>query len=615
MRRILCFLVVVLSTSAAFADEQWVEVKSPHFQLITDGGERRGREVLQRFEEMRAGFGVLFNKLNVNISVPLTIVAFRNNKEIKRYGPMFNGKPVEDAGFFQMGEDRNFIAIDLSAPQENWGVVFHEYAHLLINSNLSQLPPWFDEGYAEYCSSLTVEGKFLKLGLPVTSDVEQLRDNRWITVTDLFSLKHESRDYNEGDRRSVFYAESWLLVHYLISTKQIPKTAVYLMLTEQQHMPVADSIQKAFGTDGNALLKELQKYFQGSVHYFQAPAPAGIDHIEVEARPLPPLEAQATLADLHYHEHDHQEEGIAEFEQIVKQEPDNALANRELGYAYLRKIDYPRAAEFFQHAAQKGSNDARVHYYTALLLARQSSATEHVTQGQFILHGGDPDQLKQIVSESKRAVELDPGYSDAWGLLGYAQSAQGSIADAIASTKRAIDLAPRNNSYRMNLASMLLQDKRYDEASQLLSTLQAAENPVMAAQAQQMQEFIEKARDYEKQRAAIQAENARLQTASAGGKAADTDSHAEPQVAAIPVANARAGFAKGKIVKIECSGDSADLTLQSGSKQMHLHVPNTKSVALIGADKFSCGWRNQPVAINYSILGENEFSVISIELP
>ena len=131
----------------------------------------------------------------------------------------------------------------------------------------------------------------------------------------------------------------------------------------------------------------------------------------------------------------------------------------------------------------------------------------------------------------------------------------------------------------------------------------------MAAQVQQMLEFVEKARDYEKQRAAIESENARLQTASAPAKDAEGD------VSAIPVAVARVGFAKGKVVKVECSEDSAELTLQSGSKQMHMHVRNTKSVAIIGADKFSCDWRNQPVAINYSILGENNFSVISIELP
>lgn len=609
MRRLLSVLLLLFSTSFAVADEQWVEIQSPNFQLITNGGEKRGREVLQSFEQMRAGFGVLFNKLNVNISVPLTIVGFRSRKEMVRYGPMFNGKPVDDAAFFQMGEDRNFVVIDLSVPSEQWaGIVFHEYAHVLINSNLPSLPAWLDEGYAEYCSSLVVEGKFVKLGLPVASDVEQLRDNRWLPLPDLLAIKHDSRDYNEGNRRSVFYAESWLLAHYLLNTKQIQRAGLYLALHEQQGIAIPEAVQKAFGMDVNAFMKELQKYFRDNLHYFQAPAPAGVDHIESHARPLSPLEAQVTLADLHYHARDHQEEGIAEFQQIVKQEPDNATANRELGYAYLRKQDYARASEFFERAAKKGSNDARVHYYTALLLAREASGPEQAPAGQLILLSTDNERIEQILAESKRALELDPSYSDAWGLLGYAQSVQGSLADAITSTKRALELAPRNDSYRINLASMLMQDKKYDQAGDLLTSLKSTDNPVMAAQVQQMLEFLQRVRDYDNQHADNQAENARLATSSAEQNKADVD-------APLPANHGRVAFAKGKIVKVECTGESANLLLETGSQRLAMHVRSTQTVALIGADKFSCNWHNQPVAINYSILGENDFSVISIELP
>lgn len=126
------------------ADQQWVEVSSPHFSVITDGGEKRGREVGLRFEQMRMAFGVIFQKVNVN-TAPLEIVAFRNNKELKRYAPLYQGKPIDVAGFF-LGDsvhgrtannaDRQYIALDLS-DEDNWGTVFHEYAHLLISNNVS----------------------------------------------------------------------------------------------------------------------------------------------------------------------------------------------------------------------------------------------------------------------------------------------------------------------------------------------------------------------------------------------------------------------------------------------------------------------------------------------
>jgi hypothetical protein len=60
-RFIAVFFAINLSfIGACFAgDPQWVEVHSPHFSVITDTGEKRGREVALKFEQMRAVFGAL----------------------------------------------------------------------------------------------------------------------------------------------------------------------------------------------------------------------------------------------------------------------------------------------------------------------------------------------------------------------------------------------------------------------------------------------------------------------------------------------------------------------------------------------------------------------------
>src|SRR6202050_3448563 len=148
-----------------FAGEtQWVEVRSPNFSVITDAGEKRGREVAMRFEQMRGVFGALMTKANVNLPVPLQIVAFRNTKEMRQVAPLFNGKPTQLAGLFQEGGDRNFIMLDMSV-ENPWAVVFHEYAHQLMNGNLQgELPAWFEEGFAVYFSSIEVDGKEARVG-------------------------------------------------------------------------------------------------------------------------------------------------------------------------------------------------------------------------------------------------------------------------------------------------------------------------------------------------------------------------------------------------------------------------------------------------------------------
>src|SRR5271165_7282626 len=106
---------LVLASRLGYAGEpQWVEVRSPNFSVITDAGDKRGRDVALHFEQMRSVFGTLMTKAHVNLAVPLQIVAFRNSKEIRQMAPVFNGKPAEVGGLFQGGDDHSFILLDMS---------------------------------------------------------------------------------------------------------------------------------------------------------------------------------------------------------------------------------------------------------------------------------------------------------------------------------------------------------------------------------------------------------------------------------------------------------------------------------------------------------------------
>src|SRR6185437_12108590 len=51
---LIVFSVLALTRFSYSGDASWVEVTSPHFSVVTDAGEKRGREVAIRFEQMRA---------------------------------------------------------------------------------------------------------------------------------------------------------------------------------------------------------------------------------------------------------------------------------------------------------------------------------------------------------------------------------------------------------------------------------------------------------------------------------------------------------------------------------------------------------------------------------
>ena len=77
-----------ITLSAFGSDPTWLEIRSEHFSMITNAGDKRGREVAMRFEQMRAVFGALMTKANVNLLVPLQIVGFRNTKEFRQFAPL-----------------------------------------------------------------------------------------------------------------------------------------------------------------------------------------------------------------------------------------------------------------------------------------------------------------------------------------------------------------------------------------------------------------------------------------------------------------------------------------------------------------------------------------------
>ncbi len=600
--------VLALSAIAhAFADDaHWIEVKSPHFSVVTDAGEKRGRETAMRFEQMRAVFGTLMTKAKVNLPIPLQIVAFRNSKEFRQFAPLWNGKAVQLAGLFQGGEDRSFIMLDMST-ENPWSVVFHEYAHQLMNGVLSaRVDPWFEEGFAEYFSSIEVDSKEARVGKIPEDEYLVLEQNGMMKVADLFQVQQNSSTYNEsGSHRTVFYAESGIVVHYLYDNNLILKLSQYFDLKMSRNVPVENAIQQGLGMSAADFDKALHNYVSGGhFQYYRIPTPANIVSGEYVTRPLSPADSGAVLADIHLHSRDYREKAISEFQEILNTDPNNASACRGLGYAYLQKQDLTRAAEFFKRAAQGDSKDPRVHYYSALLMSREGAFTNH-------------SDLPEMIRQLDTAIALDPEFADPYSLLAFAQMYAGDPAKGLVSMQKAVSLSPRNENYQFDLAQMYLNNQQTGPAIAILQTLTRSSSPEVAARASGT---LEQAQQFEgslKEQAASSSEIAHEKDGEAaenGPMRVDKSSTAEDAVGSVSNQTAP-NFLKGTIVGVDCSAlPNATLTVVSGGKTWKMQVSDSKHVLLIGADVFSCSWSKQKVALNYRQIGAGAGQVVSIEV-
>ncbi|HEY3972804.1 MAG TPA: tetratricopeptide repeat protein [Candidatus Sulfotelmatobacter sp.] len=603
------FSTIPISTiPSVFAGEpQWVEVRSPNFSVATDAGEKRGREVALRFEQMRAVFGALMTKAKVNLAVPLQIVAFRNTKEMRQIAPLWNGKPTQVAGLFQGGSDRSFIMLDLST-EDPWAVVFHEYAHQLMNGNLqTQADPWFEEGFAEYFSSIEVDGKEARVGKIPRDEYLILQQVGMMKIADLFKVRQNSQTYNEsGDHRTTFYAESGMLMHYIYDNQLLLKVADYFDLKINKHLPVEDAIQQAFGISAPQFDKALRNYMSaGRYKYYPIPAPANIAASNYSSRPLSPADANAVLADIHLHSRDYQDKAIAEFQDILKADPNNAAACRGLGYAYLQKQDFGQAAPYFKRASEMDSKDPRVHYYTALLMARESGFSSRA-------------DIPALTQELETSISLDPTFADSYALLAFAQTTSGDSAKALATMQKALAIDPRNENYRFNLANIYLANRQPDKAIAVLQSIQNSGNPEIASRVESALANVRQFQEMTKSGGSpvlLVRDNGvpddgdgKSASSAAGAQASSTTATATKWGAPT--------FLLGTLNSVDCSTEpSALLVVSSGSKMLNLRVADRNHVILIGADRFSCSWAKQKVAVNYrQSAGGSETDVVSLEI-
>src|SRR5579884_2427900 len=244
LRPALVFIISFAGIAQAFASDSWYQIQSPHVTVLTFANERRVREVAARFEQMVELFGETFQRKSVSVPVPLHVVAFRTRVEMDPYTPRVNGMVPSAPAFLETGADRNYIGINLAA-ENPWPKVFHDFSHVLLHGNFPPTPAWFDEGLAEYYSTLQIGNKGEQVGEFAPDLAHTLLASPWTNLDQLFAAQPAARE----DRSSVFYAESALAVNYIISKQQIGQVAKFLQLTQLQQQPVPQAITEAFGVD------------------------------------------------------------------------------------------------------------------------------------------------------------------------------------------------------------------------------------------------------------------------------------------------------------------------------------------------------------------------------
>jgi tetratricopeptide (TPR) repeat protein len=684
---------VLLSSlpAPAASEPPWIEVHSTHFTVITDAGEKRGKEVALRFEQMRAVFAILLTKDRLNQPLPMTILAFKNDKDYYQLAPLTHvvgqaqGQPTNVPGFFLPGEDQNFIALNLFEPGP-WLAVAHDFAHMLLDDNYPPAQGWFDEGLAEYFSSIRVDDKRVEIGgdpelhastttdlldnqhetHPPKSLTELLGAQVWLSLPDLFTMKHDTSadkpGHNEGTHHTLYYAESWMVMHYLLHEKKLPETGTYFDLVLNQHLPVEDAVQKAYGVSSTQLEQAVKDYFHGqtklgvaldaarlktsdpaaanSAQPYQFPAPVGPDDVAITSKPLPEADARALYAEIEIRIPDRREAGLKELhalattpptaaakksetkkeateaktsgddpnEQLTPATSGNALAHRVLAWDHIQHSEFDDAVTELSDAATLNQRDMWVRYYLSVLKFRIAQSKKTDIQG-----------LPNMMQDLKAVLEWYPEFADAYDLLALARNEGGGPTAAMQSERAAMMLSPRNETYVYHLAQIYIASKKYDAAEALLDRLKNSSNPQLASLARERLTQAGAERKY-----GIPIALAAMQPKLAPQKSPfdvleeDAAKRAAEEKAAQtggPEDKRPTKFVKGRLINVDCStAPVAVITVTAEGAVLKLRAVDYKSLVLIGADDFSCNWRDRQVTVNYKPGGLIDGDLVSLEL-
>ena len=656
-------LVTVLFCCAPLAparsdEPHWIRVNSSHFSVVTDADEKHGHDVVVRFEQMRSVFAQLLARTRVNMSEPIDIIALRSDDEYSKVVPIRQGQGIA-SGFFLPGEDRDHFVLNLSR-DGSWRAISREFAQVFLNYNYPPTQPWFDEGFAEYFSSLRLDNKQAQIGSDPESFTELLNTSTWLAIPDLFAMRPDVSAGQTSSRHTMFHAQSWIVMHYLLAQNKLPETGTYFDLVENQKLPVEEAMQKAYGMSSTQFGQAVKDYFH-SLAQPSAPPQKGAqpsaggtqilavtpdDQIGSSTQQLSEAEGQALLAEMSVRLPEHREQAVQQLESIARQpKTDNVVARRGLAWAHMEKKDFNGAVEELNSGATLNIKDPWLHYYLALVRSRAAQSA-----------GGSIQGLPNMMQDLRLVIDWDPEFAEARNMLAMAQLEGGGVHAAMDSMRPALQLDPRNQKYLLNMAQIYLAGKNWDAATALLERLKSSPDSQVAKSAAEQLEGLPTLKKYgvlpQGQTSPQPPQGAApspatpssssppapsLPSSSAASPSATTRKPAAPQPktekpnsqseeeASVdqpeqppspPQPDKRAiQFVKGKLVAVDCSQPpSAILTVAAGTRLMKLRTENYKSLMLIGADDFSCDWKSRPVAVNYRAGGKADGDLVSVEI-
>ena len=416
---------------------------------------------------------------------------------------------------------------------------------------------------------------------------------------------------------NIFYAESWMLTHYLLqgeNQKRRPQLARFVDLVRSQ-LTIDEAFQQAFQISLDAFEKDFKSYVQGAKYMATAVTfEKKLDFdAQMQSAPLSEAEAQAYLGDLLLHTRRYND-AESHLQQALTLSPELPMAEASFGMLRVRQGRLADARKYLEKAVAGNSQNYLAHFYYAYALSGLT------LDGSQVINSYSSEEAATMRGELRKAIGIKPDFAEGYALLGFINVVRNEeIDETIVLLKRALTMSRSNQRVLFMLAQLYMRQEKFAEARQLLEPLaRNSPDPELRQHAQSLlegvtrtEESIAQYKAMEKEVAARLEESQRRQPTQtdgnsvtlAGPDAADDNSLLSQALRKPQTGETRV---QGILTAIECNAKGITFKVRAGDRLLQFHSDNFERIEITAFTKevtgeITCGLRKpeNPIVITY----------------
>jgi tetratricopeptide (TPR) repeat protein len=453
---LLASVVAIASCTTPIQQRAWIEVSTPNFRITSSMSPAKTTEFAIELERFRAIIATFTNAAPLESPVPTKIFIFRSARDFKS----FTGDR-RFAGWFNQTMRSNLVALAPSSKMSTSEIVLHEYVHFAMhNATTVQYPTWYSEGFAEYLGATTVhEDELLILGAVPKGRGDVFGWVRWLPLTRIVSARGYSGLTEE--QQSLFYAQSWALVHYLHQGREgdhyVSAELDHYMDLVETGSDQEDAFEAAFGISLAKADKALQIYLKRGLQVRAIPLSVlKFEPPETVVEELSQAAVSVQLGELALSLSDGKQ-AQSYYEAAVAADPTDSRAQAGLGDAHKFQGHWTKAEPHFRKSIELAPDDAFNQLDFAEFLHDKALLDEN--------RGLRTELLSEARRHYVKSQMLDPSIPETYALfgstfIGYGQDPSRGI-ETIELANR---MLPSNTDILDRLATAYLALDRKDDA-------------------------------------------------------------------------------------------------------------------------------------------------------